>query len=530
VRRDLAGTGALVRLVLRRDRTRLLVWIGAIVLLVYVSAVSTIEIYPTQADLDLAAAAAEDNPVALAFNGPDQALDTMGGQIAFQVGAFGLALAGLMSVLLVGRATRAEEDSGRLELVRAMPVGRHAPLVASLLVVGGAQVVVAVASALSLVALDQELHGSIVLGGGFLAVGLLFLALTAVTAQVAENPRVATGAAGGVLGAAYVLRGAGDMSGGALSWLSPIGWAQKARPFAGETWWPLGLALVVAIGLGVLAISLAERRDFGGGMVAPRPGPASAGAALRSPFALSLRLHRAAAAWWAAATALLGFVYGSLAESVDDLIGDNEAMADLIASLQGVSLVDSYLATSLLITALLAAGPALQIAGRLRAEEAELRAEPLLATPTSRTRWMGAHLVVALGSTAVAVFVGGLGLGSGHAATGGGAGQVAELTVDGLSYLPALLVVAGVAVLLFGAAPRWTAGSWLVLAACFVIAMFGTLLDLPQWVVDLSPLQHVPPVPASDLRALPLVALTAVALALVGAGLVAFRRRDVVAG
>lgn len=195
-----------------------------------------------------------------------------------------------------------------------------------------------------------------------------------------------------------------------------------------------------------------------------------------------------------------------------------------------MSLVDSYLATSLLITALLAAGPALQIAGRLRAEEAELRAEPLLATPTSRTRWMGAHLVVALGSTAVAVFVGGLGLGSGHAATGGGAGQVAELTVDGLSYLPALLVVAGVAVLLFGAAPRWTAGSWLVLAACFVIAMFGTLLDLPQWVVDLSPLQHVPPVPASDLRALPLVALTAVALALVGAGLVAFRRRDVVAG
>ena len=526
MRSDLARTGAVVRLIVRRDRIRLLVWIGAIVLLVYVSAVSTIEIYPTQADLDLAAAAAEDNPVALAFNGPDQALDTMGGQIAFQVGAFGLALVGLMSVLLVGRATRTEEDSGRLELVRAMPVGRHAPLVASLLVVGGALVVVATASALSLVALDQEVHGSIVFGSALLAVGLLFLALTAVTAQVAENPRVATGVAGGILGASYVIRGVGDMSGGGLSWLSPIGWAQKARPFAGETWWPLGLALGVTFGLGVLAVLLAERRDFGSGLVAPRPGPAAASDELRSPLALALRLHRAAVAWWAAATALLGFVYGSLAESVEEFIGDNEAMADLIASLQGVSLVDSYLATSLLITALLAVGPALQIAGRMRAEEAELRAEPMLAAPIPRTSWMGAHVALALGSTVLAMVVGGLGLGIGHAAAGGGIGQVAELTIDGITYLPALLVVAGAAVVLFGAVPRWTAGGWLVLTACFVIAMFGALLDLPQSVINLSPLQHVPPVPASEVRALPLLVLSALALALVGAGFVAFRRRD----
>lgn len=522
----LAGTASIVRLLLRRDRVRLLLWIVSIVLLVHVSGVSTIEIYPTQADLDLAAAASEDNPVALAFNGPDQALDTMGGQIAFQVGAFGLAMVGLMSVLLLGRATRTEEDSGRLELVRAMPVGRHAPLAAALVVVGAAQLVVAAGSALSLIVLDQEVPGSITFGGAFFAVGLLFLALTGVTAQVAENPRVATGVAGGVLGVSYVVRGMGDMSGGALSWLSPIGWAQKARPFAGETWWPLVLALAVAVGLGAAAVVLADRRDFGAGLIAPRPGPPAADPALRSPRALARRLHRAAIAWWAMATALLGFVYGSLAESVEEFIGDNEAMADLIASLQGVSLVDSYLATSLLITALLAIGPALQIAGRMRAEEAELRAEPMLATPTSRTSWMGAHVGFALGGTALAMVLGGLGLGVGHAATGGGAGQVAKMTLDGITYLPALMVVAGTAVVLFGAVPRYTAGGWLVLTACLVIAMFGALLDLPQWVFNLSPLQHVPPVPASEVRALPLIVLSALALTLVGAGFVGFRRRD----
>ena len=98
----------------------------------WTTAASTKSLYPTQADLDAAALAARDNPAALAFNGPDQALDTIGGQVAFQVGAFGLVMVGLMSVLLVGRLTRGEEDSGRLELVRSMPVGRHAPLAAGL--------------------------------------------------------------------------------------------------------------------------------------------------------------------------------------------------------------------------------------------------------------------------------------------------------------------------------------------------------------------------------------------------------------
>lgn len=523
---SLVGTGALVRLVVRRDRVRLLAWVAAIVALVAVTAASTKGLYPTQRDLDLAAAAVRDNPAALAFNGPDQALDTIGGQIAYQVGAFGLVVVGLMSLLLVGRLTRTEEDSGRLELVRSMPVGRDAPLAAALVVVGGAQLLTAAGASASLVALDQEVHGSVVFGLGFLGVGWVWMGLTALTAQVAENPRVATGVAGGALGVAYVVRAAGDMSGGGLSWLSPIGWAQKARPFAGETWWPLVLLLAVAAALVAAAVVVAERRDFGAGLVPPRPGPARAAPGLRSPLALAVRLHRTAIAWWALATALLGLVYGSLAESIEDFIGDNEAIADILASLEGVSLVDSYLSTSLLITALLAVGPALQVAGRMRAEEADLRVEPLLATQLSRPRWMGAHVALALGGAALALALGGLGLGVGHAAVGGGTGQVAELTVGALVYLPAVLLLAGLPVLLFGVAPRWTVGGWLGLAVAFVIAMFGELLELPQLVMDVSPMQHVPPVPASGVRVPPLAVLAALAATTIAAGFVAFRRRD----
>ena len=75
--------------------------------------------------------------------------------------------------------------------------------------------------------------------------------------------------------------------------------------------------------------------------------------------------------------------------------------------------------------------------------------------------------------------------------------------------------------------PRAAAAAWGVLAACYLAAFLGPLLSLPDWVMDLSPYSHVPLLPAADFELGPLAALTAVALALVAAGLAGFRRRDV---
>jgi ABC-2 type transport system permease protein len=68
---------------------------------------------------------------------------------------------------------------------------------------------------------------------------------------------------------------------------------------------------------------------------------------------------------------------------------------------------------------------------------------------------------------------------------------------------------------------------WLALAGCFVIGMFGQLLDLPPSIQDLSPFQHVPQYPATDLRVLPLMALTALAAGLTALGLAGLRHRDI---
>ena len=99
---------------------------------------------------------------------------------------------------------------------------------------------------------------------------------------------------GAAIGAAYLLRAAGDVGDGTLSWLSPIGWGQAMRPFAGERWWPLVLSLVAASALVGGAFALRARRDEGAGLVEPRPGPATAPRRLTTPFGLALRLQRGA--------------------------------------------------------------------------------------------------------------------------------------------------------------------------------------------------------------------------------------------
>ncbi|HVJ97284.1 MAG TPA: hypothetical protein VNC41_10690, partial [Acidimicrobiia bacterium] len=311
------GTAPLTRFALRRDRVRIVVWITAIVLLVVTTVQSIKGLYPTQLDLDKAAAASQDNVAAIIFNGPPQGLNTVGGQVAFQTGTFGLILMGLMSVFMLGRLTRGEEEAGRAELLRSLPIGRHSLPAAALATVAAMNLVTGALVTLALIAFDLPVTGSVVFGLSFTLFGLFMAAVTAVAAQVSENTRVVYGIGGLVIGVSFVVRAVGDINDGTLSWLSPIGWAQKARPFAGEMWWPF-LLLVAATALAAwLAIVLSRRRDLGAGLVPPRAGRAHAAPSLGTPIGLATRLQRGALLGWSAGLIVLAVAYGSITDSIN---------------------------------------------------------------------------------------------------------------------------------------------------------------------------------------------------------------------
>lgn len=524
----LTGTGRLVLLVLRRDRLRLALWTAAIVGLAIAQAASLHSVYPDQAAIQSYVDLFGDNAALIAFAGPGYGFEdpNLGVVLVNELQVFGAIAFALMSIFLVNRHTRAEEDSERADLVRSAVVGRHAPTTAAVAVVAGANVAIGALCAVAFAALDYPLVGSVALAASMAAVGLVFAGLTAVAAQIGSSGRATFGWASALLGAAFVVRAIGDIGDSGLSWLSPIGWGQAVRAFADERWWTLALCLGVAVALVVVAFRLSTQRDLGSGLRAQRAGPAAGGRLLRSPFGLALRLQRGALLGWAIGLLLTGIAFGSLGEDVDRMFEENPALADFYAQLAGASLTDSFMATSLTMMALIAGGFAVSSALQLRGEEAAGRVESILATGVSRMRWALSHLAVSVGGTLVVIAAGGLGAGVSYAVVSGDVAQVPRLAGAALVSAPGVLVLVGVAALLLGLAPRAAQAAWAALAAMFVVSFLGEVLRLPGWVRGLSPLEHLPSVPAEPLTSAPLLGVAGVAVALVVVGLWGLRRRD----
>jgi ABC-2 type transport system permease protein len=524
----LAGTAGLVRLILRRDRSLLPLWVLFLCLIPigYVSPFA--ELYPTAA----ARRQYADNVGFTALYGRLSGT-SLGEFIAWRLG-FVPVMVGLIGLLTVIRHTRVEEETGRRELLGATVVGRHAGLAAALVATFGANLVLAALLALGMPSQGLPVTGSLAFGLQFAAAGWMFAAVGAVAAQFTSSAGGARGIAVGVLGVAYLLRVAGDTSGQAsgglawLSWVSPIGWVHRIRPYGDERWWLVALGAGLAVVLAAAAVALSARRDVGAGLLPARPGPATAAPSLRSPLALAWRLHRSLLAGWIAGFAVVGVVLGGVASSVGDMVQGNQNLEEVFARLGGGSgLVDAYLASIMGILGLFAAAYAIQATLRLRVEEAGGRAEPVLATAVGRLRWAGSHLMIAVLGPAAALIAAGLTTGLAYGLSSGNVGQQLPRVLAGATVqVPAVWVLAAIAVALLGLQPRLAPAAWGALAVCLLLGLVGAAVRLDQWLLDLSPFTHVPKFPGGAVAAMPLVVLAAVAVVLTTAGLVGLRRRD----
>jgi ABC-2 type transport system permease protein len=529
---DFAGTGTLIRLALRRDRVLIPVWIVVFVTMAAGSAQASIDLYPDIQSRVEAARTSNASPALVSLYGRIFDETSLGELSLFKLTAFGAALVGLLAAILVVRHTRTEEESGRLELLSAGVLGRYAALTAALIVSSGTVVVLGLLTALSLIGVGLPAAGSFAFGLQWTGAGLSFAGVAAVTAQLTENARAANGFTAIVLGVSYVLRAIGDSSAdgksGWVSWLSPIGWSQQVRAYAGDRYAVLLLPLVFLVALVVGALALIRRRDVGAGLVRPRPGPATASASLRSPLALAWRLHRGSLYGWGFAFLLLGLLVGNIASNVDGFVG-SESAREMVQKLGGVEgITDAFLATEMGMVGLLASAFGIQAALRLRSEETALRAEPLLATGVTRARWLGSHLLMALFGTGVLILVAGLGSGISSGASLGNMGrQVPRMLAAAAVQLPAIWLVTALVVVLFGLTPRLVTGAWVLFGVFLLIGQFGALFDLPQPVMNLSPYGHTPRLPGGDFSATPVIWLAAIAAALTATGLATFRHRDI---
>lgn len=528
---DLVGTTALVRLALRRDRVLLPLWLAVFAVSAGSSASATVGLYPTESSRVEAAAGINGTPSLVALYGEIYDPTSIGALAMIKLGGLGGALVAVLATVIVVRHSRAEEEAGRLELLGSTVVGRSAPLAAAAVVAVLTNLALGLVTAVSLSAAGLPGPGSLAFGLAWAGTGIAFAAVAAVAAQLTTGARAATATTSAVLGLAYLLRAVGDTASPNgprwASWLSPVGWGQQVRPFAGDRWWVLLLPVAFTLAVGASAFALAARRDLGAGLLADRPGVSSAAPGLRSPLALAWRLHRTSLLGWAAGFVVLGLVFGNVASSIGSLL-DSPQSQDLFRKLGGEKgLTDAFLATEVGFIGVFASVFGVQAAMRLRSEETALRAEPLLATATGRVSWAVSHVTVAVLGTALLLVTAGLAAGLPHAAHTGDPGQVGRVLGAALVQLPAAAVLTGVVVAAFGLAPRLVAAGWAALVVFLLIGELGPVLGLDQWVLDLSPFAHVPRLPGSPFTLTPVLWLAALAAALTAVGLAGFRRRDV---
>ncbi len=536
------GTGRLLRLALRLDRIRLPIWLVANIGLVAVTIPQLKEAYGTEAARTMYALATSPSVVTRmlggALTGPSL------GEITIIETFFTVTiLIILMNIFLVVRHTRANEEANRTEVIGSTPVGRQASLTAALLLAMGLNVLVSALLFLVLRLNGYELAGSLNYSLGIGALGMTFAVISAITAQLFESARAASGAAGLAFGVFFMLRAIGDTFGQLLpgglgvksnptSWLSPLGWVTNMKPFSagGDLWWPLLMFAGFIVFGTIAAYWLLDQRDVGAGLFVPRKGRLHASKSLLSRFGLVWRLNRTASMAWFISLVATGAALGGIANEFADLIANNEEMQQLLARIGGGKDVsDIMFGATFVMVGIAASGYALQILTRMRAEESTGRLELTLSTGLSRWRWLMTYVLYAVGTNAVILAATGLAAGVVYGIVDGNlAAHIKTLGGSIMVYVPAVSIMVGASLVIFGLIPRlFVSAVWGLLAASLLIFQIGALLNLPSWVINLSPFSHTPSVPAVSIDYTPLLIQTAAAISLVIIGLILFRRRDV---
>jgi ABC-2 type transport system permease protein len=526
-----AGTRELLQLASRRDRIILPLWADALIGSTFSTAYSLKGLFPDQSSrrefVSGIRSASGASPLYGRILG-----DSLGAITAWRLAVLAAVAASVMSAMLVVRHTRAEEQTGRQELVAAGVVDRTAPLAAALQLVISVNLGVGVCIGGVLPILGLPVAGAFALGLSIAGCGIFFAGVAAVCAQLFESSRTANSASLTLLAFFYLVRAGGDVGHAApwLRWASPIGWTEEVQPYAGDRWWVLAIPAAGAGLLVALALRLLGRRDFGSGVMPARPGPAYAAADTRGTLGLAWRMHRGAVGGWTAGVLVGALVFGSFVKNVEVLTGGTRVRKVMTELGGSQNMADAYIAAIMGVFGIMAAVLALTVITRARAEEADGRIELIFAGTPSRARWIMSHVVFAVLGPALVLAAAGFGAGL---SDGLGAHDVAHvmgsLLGAAFAQLPAVLLVTALAVVLFTAFPRYTAVSWGLFGAFAFLTLVGPELKVSQYVLDVSPFSQVPKLPGSPVATMPLVVMAALGLAGLAAGLAVFRRRDLLA-
>lgn len=486
--------------------------------------------YPTRADrLVFARSIGDTTAVRLLYGVPHDLL-TVGGYAGWRLLGSLSIFSALWGVLAAVRAMRAEEESGRAELVLSGILGRRAAYVAALVAIAAGAIILWLALFIGVLTARPGVGPSAYLALAIVSPLPVFVGVGAVASQLAPTRRGALALGACVLALALLLRMVADTASGLgwLRWTTPLGWSEELRPFAEPR--PAVLVLHVASTAFLLVVSerIWLRRDVAAGLFAAHDTREPQLWLLSSHEGLAVRMLRGGFLAWLAGIAVYALIMGVVSDSVASALSESlqqqleqlgATSPDTPAGFLGFAFVFFVLAISLF-------GP-FEL-GAVREEEAEQRLETLLAQPVSRARWLAGRLAVAAAGAVVLALAAGVFAWLGASLSGANV-ALGRLLEAGANCLPAALLFLGFGALAYAVVPRaGVAIAYALVAVSFLWESVGGLLDVPEWVLALSPFHHVAFVPAEQFAVTSAVVMVAIGVAAAIGALAIFCRRDLV--
>ncbi len=498
------------------------------------SAVSYASIYKTRAERDHLEAAFATNNAASALFGSALHLQTVAGFTVYKTSMALMVLGAVWGLLTSTRLLRGEEDAGRTELLLSGQTTRRGAAAQALTGLAAGVCTLWAVTALVTVVTGRSSKIGIAAGPAMyfalalVSSAIMFLAVGALTSQLAATRRQAASWAAALLGVSYAVRMVADSGIGlhGLVWASPLGWIEQLQPLSE----PRPFALLPIVGftavLAVIAVHLAGRRDLGASTL---PDRATASPHLRllfGPTGLALRTLRPVVIGWWVAIAITGVLYGLLAKAAAATISGSsvrQVLSRLGASGTGTK---AFLGVAFLFLAVLVAFVAAGQATATRAEESGGRLDHLLVRPVSRSSWLGGRLLVAV----VVLVASGVVAGTFTwlaAATQHSGVSFTTLVGAGLNVIPPAVCVLGVGVLAMGVLPRAT--SFVVYGLVgwsLLVELVGGIGATDHWILDTSVFHQMASNPAVPPNWQANGVMVAIGAAGALAGGVAFNRRD----
>jgi len=559
------NTSILTRFMLRRERVSSLMWIlilGGIVILLVPGMFYALPPEERFAILETLAMPAMVSMVGPAFG----EYGTYGALYTNFMMAFTALTVGLMNIFLVVRLTRTDEEKGRLEVLRSLPVGRLSNLSAALITAVIVNLVLGLFIALGMFGFGAALYdtgmginGSMLWGATLAVTGLVFAALTAFFSQLSASSRTAMGYAFMALGFFFLLRAPGDMNPDMeiLALISPLGLPLRTAAYAGNYWWPILIMLAIAGVVAGFAFYFTSIRDIDQGMIPAKPGRAYGSFLTKTPQGFVFKLVRTTIIVWLVSMFIIGAAYGTVFGELDTFIATNEMYQQLILGpfaiefLEGLTIDETVAAMR---TAVAAAGfaipqlfsaminlimgmfvtvPSVLFVMKMRKEETEIKSELVLATAVKRNSYMSGYVIIAFAVAVLIQLATGLGMYVSAAAV---LYNPADFPLSfamqaALIYVPAIWVKVGLTVLIIGLIPKATGIVWGYFSYSFLFLFFGQGFGIfPDWAAYLSPFAFVTQLPLSPGETVNFVALgikIAIAAVLTIAGFYFYNKRDI---